>query len=98
MSAAEGVARLHDDASREGRTSAPPSAPSSTSAHANSVTTFAPSSAFRASGKIAKLGVFETETFPAEEIKLFAKELLCREALFLVVARSAPCCQADWAA
>ena len=32
--------------------------------------------AFRVLGKIAKLEVFETETFPAEEIKLFVKELV----------------------
>jgi uncharacterized protein with GYD domain len=32
--------------------------------------------AFRALGKIAKLEVFETETFPAEDIKLFMKALV----------------------
>ena len=32
--------------------------------------------AFRVLGKIAKLEVFETETFPAEEIKVFWKELV----------------------
>ena len=32
--------------------------------------------AFRVLGKIAKLEVFETETFPAEEIKLFFKEFV----------------------
>ena len=32
--------------------------------------------AFRVLGKIAKLEVFETETFPAEDIKLFVKELV----------------------
>lgn len=32
--------------------------------------------AFRVLGKIAKLEVFETETFPAEEIKVFVKELV----------------------
>ena len=31
--------------------------------------------AFRVLGKIAKLEVFETETFPAEDIKVFWKEL-----------------------
>jgi uncharacterized protein with GYD domain len=33
-------------------------------------------SAFRVLGKIAKLEVFETETFPAEDVKLFFKELV----------------------
>ncbi len=32
--------------------------------------------AFRVLGKIQKLEVFETETFPAEEVKLFVKELV----------------------
>ena len=32
--------------------------------------------AFRVLGKIAKLEVFETETFPAEDVKLFWKELV----------------------
>jgi uncharacterized protein with GYD domain len=32
--------------------------------------------AFRVLGKIAKLEVFETETFPAEDVKLFVKELV----------------------
>jgi uncharacterized protein with GYD domain len=32
--------------------------------------------AFRVLGKIQKLEVFETETFPAEEIKVFLKELV----------------------
>ena len=32
--------------------------------------------AFRVLGKIAKLEVFETETFPAEDIKLFMKALV----------------------
>lgn len=32
--------------------------------------------AFRVLGKITKLEVFETETFPAEEIKVFLKELV----------------------
>ena len=32
--------------------------------------------AFRVLGKIAKLEVFETETFPAEDIKVFWKELV----------------------
>jgi hypothetical protein len=30
----------------------------------------------RVLGKIAKLEVFETETFPAEDVKLFLKELV----------------------
>jgi uncharacterized protein with GYD domain len=34
--------------------------------------------AFRVLGKIAKLEVFETETFPAEDVKLFWKELVQR--------------------
>jgi uncharacterized protein with GYD domain len=32
--------------------------------------------AFRVLAKIAKLEVFETETFPAEDVKLFCKELV----------------------
>ena len=32
--------------------------------------------AFRVLGKIAKLEVFETETFPAEDVKVFFKELV----------------------
>jgi uncharacterized protein with GYD domain len=32
--------------------------------------------AFRVLGKIAKLEVFETETFPAEDVKLFWKTLV----------------------
>jgi uncharacterized protein with GYD domain len=32
--------------------------------------------AFRVLGKIAKLGVFETETFPAEDVKVFWKALV----------------------
>ena len=32
--------------------------------------------AFRVLAKIAKLEVFETETFPAEDVKLFWKELV----------------------
>ena len=32
--------------------------------------------AFRVLGKIAKLEVFETETFPAEDVKVFLKELV----------------------
>ncbi len=32
--------------------------------------------AFRALGKIAKLELFETETFPAEDVKVFWKELV----------------------
>ena len=32
--------------------------------------------AFRVLGKIAKLEVFETETFPAEEVKVFWKALV----------------------
>ena len=32
--------------------------------------------AFRVLGKIAKLEVFETETFPAEDVKLFFKALV----------------------
>jgi hypothetical protein len=32
--------------------------------------------AFRVLAKIAKLEVFETETFPAEDIKVFWKELV----------------------
>jgi uncharacterized protein with GYD domain len=32
--------------------------------------------AFRVLGKIAKLEVFETETFPAEDVKTFWKELV----------------------
>ena len=32
--------------------------------------------AFRVLGKIAKLEWFETETFPAEDVKLFWKELV----------------------
>jgi uncharacterized protein with GYD domain len=33
-------------------------------------------SAFRVLGKIAKLEVFETETFPAEDVKVFWKALV----------------------
>ena len=32
--------------------------------------------AFRVLGKIAKLEVFETETYPAEDVKLFIKSLV----------------------
>ena len=32
--------------------------------------------AFRVLGKIQKLEVFETETFPAEDVKVFVKELV----------------------
>jgi hypothetical protein len=32
--------------------------------------------AFRVLAKIAKLEVFETETFPAEDVKVFWKELV----------------------
>ena len=32
--------------------------------------------AFRVLGKIAKLEVFETETFPAEDVKVFLKALV----------------------
>src|SRR5512145_637472 len=37
--------------------------------------------AFRVLGKIAKLEVFETETFPAEDVKLFWKALVYRRPL-----------------
>lgn len=35
-----------------------------------------PEAAFRVLGKIAKLEVFETETFPAEDVKVFWKALV----------------------
>jgi hypothetical protein len=42
----------------------------------SAISTEHPESAFRVLGKIAQLEVFETETFPAEDVKLFFKELV----------------------
>ena len=45
-------------------------------ATAGKATPEARAAAFRVLGKIAKLEVFETETFPAEEVKVFWKALV----------------------